>query len=67
MNNVFVIIAAVLSGFSRMAKSFEMIMLSRFFTGINAGMVSLGDALVMSTIKINVCVIKNSSASLSLV
>ncbi|NWT53596.1 GTR11 protein, partial [Erythrocercus mccallii] len=37
LNNVFVIIAATLSGFSRMAKSFEMIMLSRFFTGVNAG------------------------------
>ncbi|XP_035196314.1 solute carrier family 2, facilitated glucose transporter member 11-like isoform X4 [Oxyura jamaicensis] len=37
VNNVFVIIAAVLSGFSQMAKSFEMIMLSRFFTGVNAG------------------------------
>uniref|UniRef100_A0A8B9PZ71 Major facilitator superfamily (MFS) profile domain-containing protein n=1 Tax=Apteryx owenii TaxID=8824 RepID=A0A8B9PZ71_APTOW len=37
LNNVFVIIAAVLSGFSRMAKSFEMVMLSRFFTGLNAG------------------------------
>ncbi|KFV17208.1 Solute carrier family 2, facilitated glucose transporter member 11, partial [Pterocles gutturalis] len=37
LNNVFVIIAAVLSGFSRTAKSFEMIMLGRFFTGINAG------------------------------
>ncbi|XP_061865780.1 solute carrier family 2, facilitated glucose transporter member 11-like [Colius striatus] len=37
LNNVFVITAAVLSGFSRMAKSFEMIMLGRFFTGVNAG------------------------------
>ncbi|NWI15526.1 GTR11 protein, partial [Crypturellus soui] len=37
LNNVFVIIAAVLSGFSRMAKSFEMIILSRFFAGLNAG------------------------------
>ncbi|NXX95620.1 GTR11 protein, partial [Centropus bengalensis] len=37
LNNVFVIMAAVLSGFSRMARSFEMIMLSRFFTGVNAG------------------------------
>lgn len=37
LNNVFVIIAATLSGFSRMAKSFEMIMLSRFFAGVNAG------------------------------
>ncbi|NXK16507.1 GTR11 protein, partial [Arenaria interpres] len=37
LNNVFVITAALLSGFSRMAKSFEMIMLSRFFTGVNAG------------------------------
>ncbi|XP_010215694.1 PREDICTED: solute carrier family 2, facilitated glucose transporter member 11 [Tinamus guttatus] len=36
-NNMFVIIAAVLSGFSRMAKSFEMIIVSRFFTGLNAG------------------------------
>ncbi|KAM8797519.1 solute carrier family 2, facilitated glucose transporter member 11 [Eudromia elegans] len=37
LNNVFVIIAAVLSGFSRVAKSFEMIILGRFFTGLNAG------------------------------
>ncbi|KAM9178666.1 solute carrier family 2, facilitated glucose transporter member 11-like [Mergus octosetaceus] len=37
VNNIFVIIAAVLSGFSQMAKSFEMIMVSRFFTGVNAG------------------------------
>lgn len=37
LNNVFVIIAASLSGFSRTAKSFEMIMLSRFFTGVNVG------------------------------
>ncbi|NXN09651.1 GTR11 protein, partial [Indicator maculatus] len=37
LNNVFVITAAILSGFSQMAKSFEMIMLSRFFTGVNAG------------------------------
>ncbi|NXL61111.1 GTR11 protein, partial [Chordeiles acutipennis] len=41
LNNAFVIIAAVLSGFSRMAKSFEMIMLSRFFTGVNAGMATM--------------------------
>ncbi|KAK4812938.1 hypothetical protein QYF61_001053 [Mycteria americana] len=37
LNNVFVIIAAVLSGFSRASKSFEIIMLRRFFTGVNAG------------------------------
>uniref|UniRef100_A0A8B9W069 Major facilitator superfamily (MFS) profile domain-containing protein n=1 Tax=Anas zonorhyncha TaxID=75864 RepID=A0A8B9W069_9AVES len=37
VNNVFVIVAAVLSGFSQIAKSFEMIMVSRFFTGVNAG------------------------------
>ncbi|XP_048820400.1 uncharacterized protein LOC125701887 [Lagopus muta] len=37
VNNIFVIVAAVLSGFSQMAKSFEMIMLSRFLTGVNAG------------------------------
>ncbi|KFU95022.1 Solute carrier family 2, facilitated glucose transporter member 11, partial [Chaetura pelagica] len=37
LNNIFVIIAAALSGSSRMAKSFELIMLSRFFTGVNAG------------------------------
>uniref|UniRef100_A0A669PIT7 Major facilitator superfamily (MFS) profile domain-containing protein n=1 Tax=Phasianus colchicus TaxID=9054 RepID=A0A669PIT7_PHACC len=37
VNNVFVIVAAVLSGFSQMARSFEMIMLSRFLTGVNAG------------------------------
>ncbi|XP_072206992.1 solute carrier family 2, facilitated glucose transporter member 11-like isoform X2 [Excalfactoria chinensis] len=38
VNNLFVIVAAALSGFSQMAKSFEMIMLSRFLTGVNAGM-----------------------------
>uniref|UniRef100_A0A493T2T7 Solute carrier family 2, facilitated glucose transporter member 5 n=1 Tax=Anas platyrhynchos platyrhynchos TaxID=8840 RepID=A0A493T2T7_ANAPP len=37
VNNIFVIVAAVLSGFSQIAKSFEMIMVSRFFTGVNAG------------------------------
>ncbi|XP_072206991.1 solute carrier family 2, facilitated glucose transporter member 11-like isoform X1 [Excalfactoria chinensis] len=37
VNNLFVIVAAALSGFSQMAKSFEMIMLSRFLTGVNAG------------------------------
>ncbi|KAM7090097.1 LOW QUALITY PROTEIN: solute carrier family 2, facilitated glucose transporter member 11 [Ciconia maguari] len=37
LNNVFVIIAAVLPGFSRASKSFEIIMLRRFFTGVNTG------------------------------
>ncbi|XP_077165247.1 solute carrier family 2, facilitated glucose transporter member 11 isoform X2 [Paroedura picta] len=37
LNNIFVILAALLVGFSRIARSFEMIMLSRFFAGINAG------------------------------
>ncbi|NXU51262.1 GTR11 protein, partial [Turnix velox] len=37
LNNLFVILAATLSGSSRVARSFEMIMLSRFFTGVNAG------------------------------
>ncbi|XP_078237970.1 solute carrier family 2, facilitated glucose transporter member 11 isoform X2 [Pogona vitticeps] len=37
LNNLFVALAALLVGFSWMAKSFEMILLSRFFAGINAG------------------------------
>ncbi|XP_054852596.1 solute carrier family 2, facilitated glucose transporter member 11-like [Eublepharis macularius] len=37
LNNMFVILAALLVAFSRIAKSFEMIMLSRFFAGINSG------------------------------
>ncbi|XP_078523937.1 solute carrier family 2, facilitated glucose transporter member 11 isoform X1 [Lissotriton helveticus] len=36
-NNLFVIIAAVLCGFSQLAKSFEMIVLGRIFAGINSG------------------------------
>ncbi|XP_043273237.1 solute carrier family 2, facilitated glucose transporter member 1-like isoform X2 [Venturia canescens] len=35
--NVLVVVAVVLEGFSRMAKSFEMIILGRFIIGINAG------------------------------
>nr|XP_033812120.1 solute carrier family 2, facilitated glucose transporter member 11 isoform X3 [Geotrypetes seraphini] len=37
LNNLFVMIAALLSGFSRSAKSFEMIVLGRVFAGINSG------------------------------
>nr|XP_056715323.1 solute carrier family 2, facilitated glucose transporter member 11 isoform X1 [Euleptes europaea] len=37
LNNMFVLLAALLVGLSRIAKSFEMIMLSRFFAGINSG------------------------------
>ncbi|XP_061459284.1 uncharacterized protein LOC133373488 [Rhineura floridana] len=37
LNNLFVVFAALMVGFSRMAKSFEMILLSRFFAGINSG------------------------------
>ncbi|KAG8146488.1 hypothetical protein E2320_012808 [Naja naja] len=37
VNNAFVALAALLVGFSRLAKSFEMILLSRFFAGINSG------------------------------
>ncbi|XP_063171862.1 solute carrier family 2, facilitated glucose transporter member 11-like [Candoia aspera] len=37
LNNGFVALAALLVGFSRMANSFEMILLSRFFAGINSG------------------------------
>uniref|UniRef100_A0A670ZVA9 Solute carrier family 2, facilitated glucose transporter member 5 n=1 Tax=Pseudonaja textilis TaxID=8673 RepID=A0A670ZVA9_PSETE len=37
LNNAFVALAALLVGFSRLAKSFEMILLSRFFAGINSG------------------------------
>ncbi|XP_015676361.1 solute carrier family 2, facilitated glucose transporter member 11 [Protobothrops mucrosquamatus] len=37
LNNAFVALASLLVGFSRVAKSFEMILLSRFFAGINSG------------------------------
>uniref|UniRef100_A0A8D2JL30 Solute carrier family 2, facilitated glucose transporter member 5 n=1 Tax=Varanus komodoensis TaxID=61221 RepID=A0A8D2JL30_VARKO len=37
VNNMFVVLAAVLAGFSWIAKSFEMILLSRFFARINSG------------------------------
>ncbi|XP_069476019.1 solute carrier family 2, facilitated glucose transporter member 11 isoform X1 [Ambystoma mexicanum] len=36
-NNAFVFLAAALCGFSRSAKSFEMIILGRIFAGINSG------------------------------
>ncbi|XP_043924617.1 solute carrier family 2, facilitated glucose transporter member 11 [Protopterus annectens] len=37
VNNFFVIIGALMVGFSRTAKSFEMILLGRLFSGVNAG------------------------------
>ncbi|XP_053520979.1 solute carrier family 2, facilitated glucose transporter member 11 isoform X3 [Artibeus jamaicensis] len=37
VNNVFVVAAAVLFGFSRRAGSFEMVMLGRLLVGVNAG------------------------------
>lgn len=37
LNNLFVVLAALLAGCSRAAKSFEMIMLSRFLAGVNSG------------------------------
>ncbi|XP_066465820.1 solute carrier family 2, facilitated glucose transporter member 11 [Tiliqua scincoides] len=37
LNNLFVVLAALLAGYSRTAKSFEMIMLSRFLAGVNSG------------------------------
>ncbi|XP_053557944.1 solute carrier family 2, facilitated glucose transporter member 11 [Bombina bombina] len=36
-NNIFVILSAVLCGFSRSAKSFEMIVIGRMLAGINSG------------------------------
>ncbi|XP_069789106.1 solute carrier family 2, facilitated glucose transporter member 11-like isoform X2 [Narcine bancroftii] len=37
LNNVFVLIGALLMGLSRTAKSFEIIIIGRFFAGINSG------------------------------
>lgn len=37
LNNLFVVLAALLAGCSRRAKSLEMIMLSRFLAGVNSG------------------------------
>lgn len=39
MNNIFVVAAATLFGFSRRAGSFEMIMLGRLLVGVSAGTV----------------------------
>ncbi|KAM8962102.1 solute carrier family 2, facilitated glucose transporter member 11-like [Pelodytes ibericus] len=36
-NNIFVILSAILCGFSRSAKSFEMIVLGRILAGVNSG------------------------------
>uniref|UniRef100_A0A8C5P5T0 Solute carrier family 2 member 11 n=1 Tax=Leptobrachium leishanense TaxID=445787 RepID=A0A8C5P5T0_9ANUR len=36
-NNVFIILSAILCGFSRSAKSFEMIVLGRILAGVNSG------------------------------
>lgn len=37
INNVFAIVGALLMGFSKLAKSYEMIMLGRLFVGLNCG------------------------------
>lgn len=37
LNNVFVFIAAVLMGFSRICQSYEMLIAGRFFIGVNSG------------------------------
>ncbi|XP_072353759.1 solute carrier family 2, facilitated glucose transporter member 11-like isoform X2 [Scyliorhinus torazame] len=37
ISNVFILVGALLMGLSRTAKSFEMILIGRFFTGVNAG------------------------------
>ncbi|XP_041058567.1 solute carrier family 2, facilitated glucose transporter member 11-like isoform X2 [Carcharodon carcharias] len=37
LSNVFIFVGALIMGLSRTAKSFEMILIGRFFTGINAG------------------------------
>ena len=47
MNNIFVVAAATLFGFSRRAGSFEMIMLGRLLVGVSAGTVCVwGDPLL---------------------
>lgn len=38
LNNVFVLIAAIFMGAAKAAKSYEMLILGRFFTGFNSGM-----------------------------
>ncbi|XP_078277215.1 solute carrier family 2, facilitated glucose transporter member 11-like [Rhinoraja longicauda] len=37
LSNVFVLVGALLMGLSKLAKSFEMILIGRFFSGINSG------------------------------
>ncbi|EHH62729.1 hypothetical protein EGM_21158, partial [Macaca fascicularis] len=41
VNNIFVVLAAILFGFSRKAGSFEMIMLGRLLVGVSAGLAAL--------------------------
>lgn len=38
MNNILVLIGALLEGFSKMADSYEMLLVGRFIIGVNAGM-----------------------------
>ncbi|XP_013771953.2 solute carrier family 2, facilitated glucose transporter member 1-like isoform X2 [Limulus polyphemus] len=38
LNNIFVFIAAGLMGFSKMARSYEMLIMGRFFIGLNSGL-----------------------------
>ncbi|XP_013790208.2 solute carrier family 2, facilitated glucose transporter member 1-like, partial [Limulus polyphemus] len=38
LNNIFVFIAAGLMGFSKMARSYEMMIMGRFFIGLNSGL-----------------------------
>lgn len=38
INNVLAIIGALLMGFSKLAKSYEMIIIGRFFVGLNCGL-----------------------------
>lgn len=45
-NNVFVFLAAGLMGFSKMCRSYEMLIMGRFFIGFNAGLLIFINRLV---------------------
>ena len=40
-NNIFVFIAGFLMGFSKMCRSYEMLILGRFFIGVNSGQIEI--------------------------
>uniref|UniRef100_UPI00398E3787 solute carrier family 2, facilitated glucose transporter member 11-like n=1 Tax=Pristiophorus japonicus TaxID=55135 RepID=UPI00398E3787 len=47
LSNIFVLVGALLMGLSRTAESFEMIIIGRFFSGINSGVVMKNNSMYL--------------------